>query len=46
MDGSAGSYWELRFDEQGGIAAGGEDTATLVGQIREDRKSTRLNSSH
>ena len=30
MDGSAGSYWELRFDEQGGIAPGGEDAAALV----------------
>jgi hypothetical protein len=35
MDGSAGSYWELRFDEQGGIAPRGEDVATLVTQIRD-----------
>jgi len=46
MDGSAGSYWELRFDEQGGIAAGGEDTATLVGQIRDNGTQDVFVMSH
>ena len=46
MDGSAGSYWELRFDEQGGIAAGGEDAATLVAQIRDSGTQDLFVMSH
>ena len=46
MDGSAGSYWELRFDEQGGIAAGGEDVAALVAQIRDSGTQDLFVMSH
>ncbi|MEP6648756.1 MAG: hypothetical protein ABJA74_02430 [Lapillicoccus sp.] len=46
MDGSAGAYWELRFDEQGGIAAGGEDVATLVAQIRDSGTQDLFVMSH
>jgi hypothetical protein len=33
MDGSAGAYWELRFDEHGAVAPGGESVESLVAQI-------------
>ena len=46
MDGSAGSYWELRFDEQGGIAPGGEDAAALVAQIRDSGTQDLFVMSH
>jgi hypothetical protein len=46
MDGSAGAYWELRFDENGGVAAGGEDVATLVAQIRDSGTQDLFVMSH
>src|SRR3954471_10527512 len=46
MDGTAGSYWELRFDEQGGIAPGGEAVDTLVTQIRESGTQDLFVMSH
>jgi hypothetical protein len=46
MDGSAGSYWELRYDEQGGIAAGGEAVDTLVAQIRDSGTQDLFVMSH
>ena len=46
MDGSAGSYWELRFDEHGGIASGGEEAAALVTQIRDSGTQDLFVMSH
>ena len=46
MDGSAGDYWQLRFDEGGAIASGGEDVATLVAQIRDSGTQDLFVMSH
>jgi hypothetical protein len=46
MDGSAGAYWQLRFDEKGGVAAGGQDVATLVTQIRDSGTQDLFVLSH
>jgi pimeloyl-ACP methyl ester carboxylesterase len=46
MDGSAGAYWELRFDTSGAVAAGADDIATLVGQIRDSGTQDLFVMSH
>jgi hypothetical protein len=46
MDGSAGSYWQLRFDADGAIAPDGEDVAALVTQIRDSGTQDLFIMSH
>jgi hypothetical protein len=46
MDGSAGACWELRFDADGGVAAGAEDVATLVSHIRDSGTQDLFVMSH
>jgi pimeloyl-ACP methyl ester carboxylesterase len=46
MDGSAGAYWQLRFEADGSVVAGAESVQSLVEQIRASGTQDLFVMSH
>ena len=46
MDGSAGAYWELRFEADGTVAPRSGEVAALVEQVRDSGTRDLFVMSH
>jgi hypothetical protein len=46
MDGSAGAYWQLRFEADGSVAAGADSVTSLVDQIKASGTQDLFVMSH